>query len=124
MKLTKEHIEAQVAKKEFSKLGVKTTVCLLTLKNGFEIVGTSSCIDPANYDQAIGNRIAEENALNKVWELEGYKHHSAPVETAVDTEAPADPEKGTAYLWTGTSWGLKADSQPRFAPAPSGIRQD
>lgn len=73
MKLTQKHIEDQVVKKEFSKQGEKTTVCLLTLNNGFEVMGTSACIDPKNYSKAVGEDLAYEKALDKVWELEGYK---------------------------------------------------
>ena len=46
----------------------------MTLKNGFEIVTTSACIDVENYDQEVGNKIALEKAMDKLWELEGYKN--------------------------------------------------
>jgi len=50
----------------------KTTVCQLTMKNGFTVVATSSCVSPANFNRAIGEKVAWDNALEKVWELEGY----------------------------------------------------
>lgn len=49
---------------EFVKLGKKTTACLLTVKNGFEIVGTSACVDPADFNEEIGNHFALVDALN------------------------------------------------------------
>lgn len=70
---TIEDIEAAIATEESLKIGKKTTVVLLTLQNGFEIVGLSSCVDPKNYDQVIGEKLARQRALEKVWELEGYK---------------------------------------------------
>lgn len=72
--LTQEMIEQMIETIEYSKLGKKTTVCLMTLKNGFEIVATSSCIDPKDYDQEVGNKIALEKAMDKLWELEGYRN--------------------------------------------------
>ena len=53
MKLTQKDIQNCIAKIEYSKLGQKTAVCLMTLKNGFEIVTTSACIDVENYDQEV-----------------------------------------------------------------------
>ena len=46
IKLTMEKIFDLIEKKEFFKLGQKTTVCLLTLKNWFEVVTSSACIKP------------------------------------------------------------------------------
>ena len=71
--VTPEDIDAAIASEEFSKVGQKTTVCVLTLRNGFEVIGTSSCVDPASYNQEIGNKFAKQRAMDKVWELEGYK---------------------------------------------------
>lgn len=49
-----------------------TTVCQLFMENGFVVIGTSACVDPANYNKGLGERFAYEDALNKVWPLEGY----------------------------------------------------
>ena len=48
------------------------TFCVLTLKNGFTVTGESACASPENFDPEIGRKIARENAVNKVWMLEGY----------------------------------------------------
>jgi hypothetical protein len=71
-KLTIEIIKSKIVAEEYRKMGSKTTVCLLTLKNGFEVIGTSACVDPSNFDMEIGKKIAYDNAIEKVWELEGY----------------------------------------------------
>jgi len=65
-------VNAFIDKQEFQKLGAKTCVCVTTLVNGFEIVTHSSCVDPANYDEEIGKRIAAERATDKVFELLGF----------------------------------------------------
>lgn len=48
------------------------TFCVLVLKNGFTVTGESACASPENFDAEIGRKIARENAINKVWMLEGY----------------------------------------------------
>lgn len=52
--------------------GTTLTVCALTLRNGFIVTGESAAASPENFDQAIGRKIARENARNKIWQLEGY----------------------------------------------------
>ena len=48
------------------------TVCLLTLKNGFNVSGESAAASIENFDVEIGRKIAKDNARNKIWALEGY----------------------------------------------------
>lgn len=71
-KCTEEQILATIAEELDYKLGVKTTCVVLRLKNGFEVVGTSACVDPSGYDHETGKAYARKRAIEKVWELEGY----------------------------------------------------
>jgi hypothetical protein len=48
------------------------TICILVLENGFIVTGESACASPENFDAEIGQKIARENARNKIWMLEGY----------------------------------------------------
>lgn len=48
------------------------TVCVLTLKNGFQVVGKSACADPANFNAELGQKIAYDDAFRQIWALEGY----------------------------------------------------
>ena len=48
------------------------TFCVLVLENGFTVTGESACASPENFDPEIGKKIAKENAINKIWFLEGY----------------------------------------------------
>lgn len=48
------------------------TFCVLVLKNGFTVTGESACASPQNFDAELGRKIARQNAVNKVWQLEGY----------------------------------------------------
>ena len=49
-----------------------TTVCQLHMVNGYVILGTSGCVDPAKFNKALGEKYAYEDAINKAWPLEGY----------------------------------------------------
>lgn len=70
-KLTTEYLNSLVDNAEYVHQGL-LTICTITLKNGFQLVGTSACVSKDNYDVQIGRTIAYENAFNKLWELEGY----------------------------------------------------
>ena len=48
------------------------TFCVLVLKNGFTVTGESACASPENFDAEIGRKVAHDNAISKVWMLEGY----------------------------------------------------
>ena len=58
---------------EYQTIFGKTTIASAKLPNGFVIVESSSCVDPANYDEKIGRDICREKIINKLWELEGYR---------------------------------------------------
>lgn len=73
MKLTEENINAKIATIKYDRIrGTTTTLCILTLQNGFVVVGKSACVDPAEFDHTLGESIALDDAVSKVWELEGY----------------------------------------------------
>lgn len=61
-----------IDKVESITMGEKTTVTQITLKNGFIITESSSCVDPKNYSMEIGEEINLEHAKNKIWELLGF----------------------------------------------------
>jgi len=71
-RLNPKHIDDTIVKSEFFKLTDVLTICVLTLKNGFTVTGESACASPENYDKEIGEKIARENAREKIWVLEGY----------------------------------------------------
>lgn len=52
--------------------GSQLTVCCLTLANGFAVTGESACASPENFNVEIGQKIARQNAREKIWVLEGY----------------------------------------------------
>jgi len=48
------------------------TICVLVLRNGFTVTGESACASPENFNAEIGRQIARQNAVQKIWMLEGY----------------------------------------------------
>jgi len=53
--------------------GTTTTICRLTLQNGFSTIGESAAVSLENFDKEIGQKVARDNARDKVWQLEGYR---------------------------------------------------
>lgn len=51
----------------------RTTVCMLTLDNGFTVRGESSCVCVENFDKDLGEQYAYKNAREKVWQLLGFR---------------------------------------------------
>lgn len=57
---------------ETHTLGECTTVVRCVLRNGFEIVESSSCVDPKNYSEGMGREICMNKIKDKIWELLGF----------------------------------------------------
>jgi Phage protein (N4 Gp49/phage Sf6 gene 66) family len=73
IKITRERIESRIDKVRYSIIpDTTTTICAITMINGFVVTSSSACIDPAAFDRKTGEEIAYENALEKIWDLEGY----------------------------------------------------
>lgn len=91
-RVTPEHIESVISECHYINVGESVqagwpdksamdacspalnllTICVLVLKNGFTVTGESACASPENFDAEIGRKIARENAVSKIWMLEGY----------------------------------------------------
>ncbi len=72
-KVTKESIEAKIAKVDYLVLPDSTvTLCNITLNNGYSVRGESACVDPRNFNVEIGKGLAYKQAFDKLWPLEGY----------------------------------------------------
>lgn len=65
-------VDEFVSYTETTTLGERTTVVRCVLRNGFEIVESSSCVDPKNYSEEIGREICMNKIKDKIWELLGF----------------------------------------------------
>lgn len=72
--VTKQHLDELVAKSktDYAVFDNKLTIAVITLPTNFKVTGQSSCVDANNFDKALGEKYALENAVEKLWELEGY----------------------------------------------------
>lgn len=73
-RVTLEHILAKIGDEQYHQLGPhgQLTLCVMTMKNGYVIVGKSAPADPKNFDAELGRRFAREDCLRQLWPLEGY----------------------------------------------------
>ena len=55
----------------------KVTVVVCTLINGFTLTESSSCVDPANYDEQVGFETCMKKIEDKIWFLLGFLLQSA-----------------------------------------------
>lgn len=73
-RVTLQDVEKAIVKETYTVLpNERTTVCQLTLDNGFTIEGSSACVRKENFDAAIGNKLAREDALKGVWHVLGFR---------------------------------------------------
>lgn len=121
-RVTLERIESIILKEEYHLLTSVLMVCILTLANGFEVTGESACASPENFDEEIGKKIARQNAINKVWMLEGYllKSQLSTGKDVVDSIARVCHEVNKAYCesmgdLSQVSWEQAPDWQKESA---------
>ena len=53
--------------------GKPCTYVTVRMKNGFTLRESTTCVDPANYDENIGKEICLKKIEDKVWFLLGYQ---------------------------------------------------
>ena len=73
VKLTVADLNAKISHSTYDLLpDGRTTVCQITLQNGYTVIGTSACVSAAEYNQATGEKYAYDKAFDEIWQLEGY----------------------------------------------------
>lgn len=71
-RVTASDMEERIKSIVYHRLTDTLTMCVIRLDNGFTVTGESACADPANYNKEVGEKIAYENAFNKLWPLFGF----------------------------------------------------
>ncbi len=96
-RLTPADIDGQIVEGQYYVFpGTTLTVCCLTLRNGYCVVGQSAAVSPENFDEEIGRKIARAEARDKIWALEGYLlkerlHHERTYTGHVESQQPVEP---------------------------------
>lgn len=65
-------VEDFIKEKHISTIGDKTTLVRVVLKNGFEIIESSACVDKDNYNEEIGAECCMKKIKDKIWMLLGF----------------------------------------------------
>lgn len=72
-RITELDVESNIVTTEFIVMpDGRTTVCHLTLVNGYTLRGEASCVSIENFDAELGQKYAREDAVRKIWPLMGY----------------------------------------------------
>lgn len=71
-RITLLDIEALVVDEFYDHPTSTLTRCVLILNNGYTVTGESACANPSIFDAKKGQKYAKDDALEKVWPLEGY----------------------------------------------------
>lgn len=76
-RVTKELIESRIIDVDYHKAviaGSTFMFCGIRMDNNFVVLGKpAACIDPANWRDSIGMKIAYDNAFDEIWKLEAYR---------------------------------------------------
>lgn len=68
MKITKEFLEGQIAAMPKYLFPTKrTTICIITVANGTEFIGTSTVADENEADPVKGKEFAYNSAFSQLW---------------------------------------------------------
>lgn len=71
-RITKSDVDGFLVENTGIKMGEKTTVVMDTTITGFDMVASSPCVDPANYNQAIGDEYARKKNIDILWGHLGF----------------------------------------------------
>jgi hypothetical protein len=74
-RVTEDSIKTKIALVAYERpfaANPQLTVCAITMRNGFVVLGKSAPASPANFDQEVGKRYAYDDAFKQLWAFEGY----------------------------------------------------
>lgn len=72
-RVTEEAIRDRIADVYFHVLpGTTVTICSIALDNGFSVRGESATVDPRNFNEDIGRKLAHDDAFRKLWAFFGF----------------------------------------------------
>lgn len=73
-RVTQQDVEDAITGETYTVLpDGRTTICQLTLYNGFTVEGSAACVSKENFNSQLGNKYSRERALTKVWEHLGFR---------------------------------------------------
>lgn len=70
--ISQEMVDDFIKETHVSTVGDKTTLVRVVLRNGFELVEASACVDKVNYSEKLGAKICLSKIKDKIWFLLGF----------------------------------------------------
>lgn len=74
-KIQPQEIVDLIEREDYVRIdGTTTTLCIAHIRNAtdFQVVGKSACLNPADFDEEVGRRVARDDVIRQLWGLEGY----------------------------------------------------
>jgi hypothetical protein len=69
-----EDVDAEILADQYHHFdGTTVTVCVVTLANGFTVVGKSACANPDNFDETLGRTLAYQDATQQIYALLAFR---------------------------------------------------
>ena len=73
-RVTEQDVDAAIRGAAYTVLpDQRTTICTLTLDNGYTVRGEASCVCIETFDRALGEQYSFLDARRKVWPLLGFR---------------------------------------------------
>jgi hypothetical protein len=117
-----QHFRTKIGFPDTPKCLKLVTFCVLVLRNGFIVAGQSMCVNAENYDKAVCEKRACENAIDKVIGAMLYAAMAQPKDTkAVAAKMKRRSVKKTAVpklIDPEAPWGRKKDGTPAKRRGP------
>jgi hypothetical protein len=64
--------DAETAREAKSSPLDPLTICIMTMKNGFSVIGKSAPASPENFNAELGRKFAYEDCIRQLWPLMGF----------------------------------------------------
>lgn len=114
-RVTLDQVNAAIVGETYTVLpDGRTTICQLTLWNGFTVTGQSACVCKENFNPEIGNPIAKKDAIEKIWPLLGFRLQDFLSRPALSSADAAADTAGTPR----PDW---ADPTPEILRLPAAV---
>lgn len=65
-------IMAKIRSTEYKVIEPTTTLCIVTMKNDFKVIGHSACVSKESFNIASGENYAWNDAIRQIGKLEAY----------------------------------------------------
>ena len=108
------------------EFGVPTTYVTVRMKNGFTVRESTTCVDPANYDENVGREVCLKKITDQIFQLLGYalqEDLSEENETKEITDEFISIGDGDGIGFVSNGMGYKIQSEGKLVAFPVSYKQ-